>query len=101
MAIQRAQADAVYQLVIDLQAEVDEQRGELYQEVNALTDRMWRDGMVQGGRCHRGCSLRLLYCAMVLFLSFPFLFLFLFLSHFLIFNHMTKEKTSIRDQEEH
>ena len=46
MAIQRAQADAVYQLVIDLQAEVDEQRGEVYQEVNALADRMWRDGNV-------------------------------------------------------
>ena len=50
MAIQRAQADAVYQPVIDLQAEVDEQRGEVYQEANALADRMWRDGNVQGGR---------------------------------------------------
>ena len=50
MAIQRAQADAVYQPVIDLQAEVDEQRGELYQEANALADRMWRAGSVQGGR---------------------------------------------------
>jgi len=50
VAIQRAQADAVYQPVIDLQAEVDEQRGELYQEANALTDRMWRAGSVQGGR---------------------------------------------------
>ena len=49
MAIERAQADAVYQLVIDLQAKVDEQRGVLYQEANVLTDRMWRDGMVQGG----------------------------------------------------
>ena len=49
MAIQRAQADAVYQPVIDLQAEVDEQRGELYQEANALADKMWRNGHVQGG----------------------------------------------------
>ena len=49
MAIQRAQADAVYQPVIDLQAEVDEQRGELYQKANALADRMWRAGSVQGG----------------------------------------------------
>jgi len=49
VAIQRAQADAVYQPVIDLQAEVDEQRGELYQEANALADRMWRAGSVQGG----------------------------------------------------
>jgi len=40
VAIQRAQADAVYQPVIDLQAEVDEQRGELYQEANGLADRM-------------------------------------------------------------
>ena len=29
---------------------MDEQRGELYQEANALADRMWRDGHVQGGR---------------------------------------------------
>jgi len=50
VAIQRAQADEVYQPVIDLQAEVDEQRGELYQEANALADRMWRAGSVQGGR---------------------------------------------------
>jgi len=49
VAIKRAQADEVCQPVIDLQAEVDEQRGELYQEVNALADRIWRDGEVQGG----------------------------------------------------
>jgi len=48
--VERAQANGVYQPVIDFQAEVDEQRGEVYQEANALADRMWRDGEVQGGR---------------------------------------------------